>query len=305
MQRWIPLLLIAAGSGAAYAAPPVARVDIDTAATLYQDAEIREQVRASLGNMPQQIRHLFESDTNNKLNNDQLAAVSAAAKHYFRIDVFEAPALSALAANLDPATVKKAEAFLSSDLGKRMVAADVAIATKPQAEIDKIMSGEISAPSTPQRDAILDKLERATHSTESAVQIFLTMGSAVAVGTAVGAGSDPGPVSERSKQAGDSSRAALEEGLRQPLRRYLAYGYRDLSDEDLKHTLSFLESRAGQRYIGAYIASMDAGFSAMGRRCGEQLGESLREMAQAKLATTQRDDVPPEIALPAPSNPKP
>jgi hypothetical protein len=305
MQRWIPLLLIAAGSGGAYAAPHVATVDIDTAATLYQEAEIRAQVRASLGNMPQQIRHLFESDTNNKLNNDQLAAVSAAAKHYFRIDVFETPALSALAANLDPATVKKAEAFLSSDLGKRVVAADVAIATKPQAEIDKIMSGEISAPSTPQRDAILDKLERATHSTDSAVQIFLTMGSAVAVGTAVGAGSDPGPVSERSKQAGDSSRAALEEGLRQPLRRYLAYGYRDLSDEDLKHTLSFLESHTGQRYIGAYIASMDAGFSAMGRRCGEQLGESLREMAQAKLATTQRDEVPPEIALPAPNNPKP
>ena len=304
MRRLIPLLLIAAGSGGVYAATPVATVNIDTAATVYQDAEIREQVRASLGNMPVQIRHLFESDSTNKLNADQLAAVSAAAKHYFRIDVFEGPALTAFAANLDPATVKKAEAFLSSDLGKRMVAADVAIATKPQEEIDKIMSGEISTPSTPQRDAVLDKLEHATHSTESAVQIFLTMGSAVAVGTAVGAGSDPGPVTERSKQAGESSRGALEAGLRQPLRRYLAYSYRDLSDEDLKHILSFLDSHAGQHYVGAYIASMDAGFNAMGRRCGEQLGESLRELAQAKLATTQRDDVPPEIALPTPNVPK-
>lgn len=304
MRRLIPLLLMVAGSGSLYAAPPVATVDIDTAATVYQDAEIREQVRASLGNMPQQIRHLFESDSTNKLNADQLAAVSAAAKHYFRIDVFEAPALNAFANNLDPATVKKTEAFLSSDLGKRMVAADVAIATKPQVEIDKIMSGEINTPSTPQRDAILDKLERATHSTESAVQIFLTMGSAVAVGTAVGAGSDPGPVGERSKQAGDSSRAALEEGLRQPLRRYLAYSYRDLSDEDLKHILSFLDSHAGQHYVGAYVAGMNAGFNAMGRRCGEQLGESLRELAQAKLATTQRDDAPPDIALPAPNGTK-
>ena len=304
MRHWITLLLMAAGSGSLYAASPVASVDIDTAATVYQDAEIREQVRASLGNMPQQIRHLFESDNTNKLNADQLAAVSEAAKHYFRIDVFEAPALSAFAANLDPGTVKKAEAFLSSDLGRRMVAADVAIATKPQAEIDKIMNGELTSPSTAQRDALLDKLERATHSTESAVQIFLTMGSAVAVGTAVGAGSDPGPVSERSKQAGDSSRAALEEGLRQPLRRYLAYSYRDLSDEDLKHILSFLDSHVGQRYITAYIASMNAGFNAMGRRCGEQLGESLRELAQAKLATTQRDEAPPEIALPAQASPQ-
>ena len=47
----------------------------------------------------------------------------------FRIDVFEAPALSAFAANLDADTLKKAEAFLGSDLGKRMVAADVALAS--------------------------------------------------------------------------------------------------------------------------------------------------------------------------------
>jgi hypothetical protein len=46
---------------------------------------------------------------------------------------------------------------------------------------------------------------------------------------------------------------------------------------------------------------MNAGFDAMGRRCGEQLGESLRELAQAQLATTQREDSPPpEITLPKP-----
>ena len=54
--------------------------------------------------------------------------MTAAAKHGFRIDVFEAPALSAFAANLDSDTVKKTHAFLSSDVGKRMVAADVALA---------------------------------------------------------------------------------------------------------------------------------------------------------------------------------
>jgi hypothetical protein len=181
---------------------------------------------------------------------------------------------------------------LGSDLGKRMVAADVAIATMDQADLDKIMNGTLNAPSTPQRDVILDKLERASHSTEAAVQIFLTMGSAVAVGTAVGAGSDPATVVQRSRQAGDDSRVSLEQNLRQPLRRYLAYGYRDLSDEDLRHVLQFLDSKPGQRYISAYVASMDAGFKAMGRRCGEQLGESLRELAQAQLATTRRDDAP-------------
>ena len=42
----------------AAAAAPVP-VDIDTAAQLYQAAEIREQVRASLGSMPAQIRTMM------------------------------------------------------------------------------------------------------------------------------------------------------------------------------------------------------------------------------------------------------
>ena len=185
-----------------------------------------------------------------------------------------------------------------------MVAADVAVASMDQADIDKVMKGEITAPTTPQRDAILDKLERASRSTESAVQIFLSMGSAVAVGTAVGSGGDPVPVAERSHKAGEESRAALEANMRQPLRRYLAYGYRGLSDADLKHILGFLSSAAGRHYVSAYVASMNAGFDAMGRRCGEQLGESLRELAQAQLATTQREDTsPPDIALPKPKQP--
>jgi len=296
MLRFVFILALAADVHAASGA-----VDIDTAATVYQDAAIRQQVRASLGGMPEQIRRLFEGDSAAKLNAEQLAAVTAAAKRGFRIDVFEAPALNVFANNLDPATVKKTEAFLASDLGHRMVAADVAVASMDQSDIDKVMSGEITAPTTPQREAIIDKLERASRSTESAVQIFLSMGTAVAVGTAVGTGGDPIPVAERSHKAGEESRAALEENMRQPLRRYLAYGYRDLSDADLKHVIAFLDSTAGRHYVSAYVASMTAGFDAMGRRCGEQLGESLRELAQAQLATTQREDsAPPGIASPSP-----
>jgi hypothetical protein len=299
MLRYVLLLALAADVHAAAGA-----VDIDGAAEVYRDAAIREQVRASLGTMPQQIRRLFESDSQTKLNSEQLAAVTAAAKRGFRIDVFEAPALSTFADSLDPATVKKTVAFLSSDLGRRMVAADVAVSSLDQADIDKVMNGDISVATTPRRDVILDKLEQASRSTESAVEIFLSMGTAVAVGTAVGAGTDPGPVQERSQRAGEQTRAALEESMRKPLRRYLAYGYRDLSDSDLKHILSFLESAAGKRYVSAYTASMDAGFNAMGRRCGEQLGESFRELAQAQLATTQREDAPP-AETPTPDATKP
>jgi hypothetical protein len=280
MRRVAFLLLFAANIHLAAAA-----VEIDAAAQVYRDSAMREQVRASLGAMPEHIKKLFEGNTSTPLNDAQLAAVTAAAKHGFRISVFEAPALTALAANLDPVTVKKADAFFVSDVGKRMVAADVALATLEESQIDKIMNGEITTPSTPARDALFEKMQRAERSTESTVDIFLSMGSAVALGTAVGAGMDPGPVEQRARKSGEASRASLEHDMRQPLLRYLAYGYRDLSDSDLKQILGFLQSTAGQHFVTANIASLSAGFDAMGKRCGEQLGESFRELAQAQLAT--------------------
>jgi hypothetical protein len=292
MFRYALLMLMSAG---AYAAQSV---DIETAAKIYREAAMREQVRATLGGMPAHLRQLFSADAAAQLSEQQLSAVTAAAKRAFRIDVFEVPALSALAANLDPATEKKIESFLESDLGRRMVAADVATAALEEAKIDKIMKGEISAPSTPQRDALFEKLEQASRSTESTVQIFLSMGQAVAIGTAVGSGRDTAGVAESARKSGEASRQGLEQDMRDPLRRYLAYGYRDMTDADLKHLLAFLGSPPGRRYVSAYIASLGAGYSAMGRRCGEQLGESLRELAQAQVAVTAVGP-PPAIAAPA------
>ena len=276
MIRFVLMLCLA---GSAFAADST--VDIETAARVYQSAAVREQVRASLGTMPEHIRRLFATDSTTKLSDQQLAAVTAAAVRGFRIDVFEAPALQAMADNLDLAAVNKIEGFLNSDLGKRMVTADVALAEFGEANIDKVMNGEITAPSTPKRDVLFDKLERATRSAESTVQVFLSMGQAVAVGTAIGSGMDPNAVSERAQKSGEANRAEMEDNMRLPMRRFMAYGYRDLSDSDLKHMLAFLESVPGKRYVAAYNASMGAGFVAMGRRTGEQLGESLRELAQA------------------------
>jgi hypothetical protein len=275
-------------------------VDIDTAAKVYQSAAIREQVRASLGAMPAHIRQLFAADSSAKLSDDQLAAVTAAAARGFRIDVFEAPALQALASHLDQTTVNKTEAFLTSDLGRRMVTADVALAELGESSIDKVMNGEITAPSTAKRDLIFDQLERATHSTESTVDIFLSMGQAVAVGTAVGSGLDTAAVAARAHKSGEESRASMEQSMRLPMRRFMAYGYRDLSDSDLKRLLSFMESAPGKRYVNAYNASMGAGFDAMGRRTGEQLGESLRELAQAQMAPAPETLPPAGIAAPPP-----
>jgi hypothetical protein len=307
MMRFIALLMLA---GNAFAVE--ATVDIDTVAKIYQAAGVREQVRAALPTMPKQIRDMFSRDVSAQLSDEQLAAVSAAAARGFRIDVFETAALGALAQNLDPPSVVKIQVFLASDLGKRMVAADIEAATMGETNIDKVMSGELTVPSTSKRDALFQKLERATKSTESTVRIFLSMGQAVALGTAIGSGLDQKSVAERAQKSGEASRAGLEEDMRLPMQRFLTYSYRNLSDSDLKHLLAFTESPAGERYVTAYNAAMGAGYDAMGKRTGEQLGESLRELAQAQFDQSAQErapagapQAPPAAPAPAPAAPPP
>ncbi len=299
MVRILSLLLFAAFSANALAAGSA--VDIDTAGEVYLAAGIREQVSASLPSMPKKMRELFASESSNKLSPQQLDAVTAAAKHGFRIDVFEPLALAAFAANLDPETVAKSLKFLASGTGKRMVKADVALAQLDETTIDKVTSGEITAPSTPARAALFDKLEQAAESTESAVQIYLAIGRAVAVGTAMGSGLDLADAQQRVGKAEPlSSTVDLARSMQVPLGRYLAYGYRDLSRSDLKKILAFLDSKAGKTYVHAYIAAMSAGFDSMGRRCGERIGESWREIALAqardRLLMAPAADAAPEPA---------
>src|SRR5271165_4532493 len=293
------LLLLLTSCCAVHSHAAQTTVDIDTAAEVYQAAAVREQVRASLGSMPKKIRQMFAADPSAALSDTHLDAVSAAAKHAFQITVFEPPALSAFAGNLDAATVKKSLAFLNSDLGRRMVAADVALAESDETKIDSIMSGKLAAASTPERDALTRQLELDTQSTDSAVEIFLKIGKALAIGTAIGSGMDPKTASQRADRAADpSARQDIANDLREPLRRYIAYGYRDLSDDDLTRLSAFLESAAGKRFVNAYNAAMGAGYDAMSRRCGEQIGESWRELAQAQANGPPVLAAPPGIAAP-------
>jgi hypothetical protein len=283
-----PLLLSALlfSAGLHAAAPPIAadEVNIDSAAQVYAAAAVREQVGATLDTMPAKIRQMFAADSAAGLTAAQLDAVSAAAKRGFRIVVFEPPALKAFAGKLDPETVRKSLAFLSSDLGQRMVAADLALARLDEKDVDRVMSGEIKLSSTPERDALTQKLESETEATDSAVEIYLRIGRALAVGTAIGSGMDPIAAGDRASKAATSADVReLHNNLQGPLLRYLAYGYRELSDADLERLSRFLASPAGKRYVSAYNAAMSAGFDAMSERCGEQIGESWRELAHAQL----------------------
>jgi hypothetical protein len=279
MTRTLSLLLLLGLSATALAAPP--SVTIDAAGRLYLAAGMREQVSASLDGMPQKLRRMFQSESHRKLDAARLAAVTEAAKRTFRIDVFEPSALAAFAAHLDPATVEKTLAFLATPTGQRMVAADVALAKLDAAATDAIANGKLAAPTTPRRAALFQRIATVTRATDSAAEVYMTMGRSLAVGKAMGYGLD---LKDARASVGKKAPppADLLKSLAVPLERYVAYDYRDLSDADLRDMLAFFETNAGKTYVNASIESLLAGYRSMSRRCGERIGESWREIARSE-----------------------
>ena len=279
MARTLSFLLLLGLSATVLAAPP--SVTIDAAGRLYLAAGMREQVSASLDGMPQKLRRMFVSESQGKLDAARLSAVTAAAKHTFRIDVFEPSALAAFAAHLDPATVESTLAFLASPTGRRMVAADVALAKLDPAATDAVANGKVAAPATPQRAALFQRIAAVTRATDSAAEVYMTMGRSLAVGKAMGYGLD---LKDARASVGKKTPppADLLSSLVVPLERYVAYDYRDLSDADLRNMLAFFDSAAGKTYVNASIEALVAGYRSMSRRCGERIGESWREIARSE-----------------------
>ncbi len=279
MPRTLSLLLLCGLTATALAAPPA--VTIDAAGRLYLAAGMREQVAASLAGMPARLQRMFESESHGKLDAARLAAVTAAAKRTFRLDVFEPSALAAFAAHLDPAAVDQTLAFLASPAGRRMVAADVALAKLDPAATDAIANGKLGTPTTPQRAALFRQIATVTRATDSAAEVYMTMGRSLAVGKAMGYGLD---LKDARASVGKKTPPPPEllQSLQVPLERYVAYDYRDLSDADLHSMLSFLQSPAGKTYVDASIAALTAGYRSMSRRCGERIGESWREIARSE-----------------------
>ena len=279
MARTLSFLLLLGLSATVLAAPP--SVTIDAAGRLYLAAGMREQVSASLDGMPQKLRRMFVSESQGKLDAARLSAVTAAAKHTFRIDVFEPSALAAFAAHLDPATVESTLAFLASPTGRRMVAADVALAKLDPAATDAVANGKVAAPATPQRAALFQRIAAVTRATDSAAEVYMTMGRSLAVGKAMGYGLD---LKDARASVGKKTPppADLLSSLAVPLERYVAYDYRDLSDADLRNMLAFFDSAAGKTYVNASIEALVAGYRSMSRRCGERIGESWREIARSE-----------------------
>lgn len=171
------------------------------------------------------------------------------------------------------------EDFYRSDLGRRLVAAEVAATSieaqqKMLAEAKELMEGLVKAPG---RQAALDRVSRAIKLEDMSVNLALNVSRAMLIGLATTGTSAQAMSMEEILEALEQQRPQIAAETNAMSAISLAYAYRDLPVADIEAYAAFLETPAGVKYSDAVLKGLDAVLSEAGLAFGRALSGGLKQ----------------------------
>lgn len=135
------------------------------------------------------------------------------------------------------------------------------------------------APPTRERVELLLRLDRASGTSEAAVEMQAAMMKALLQGL-YPSGPD---VHHAIEEALEEARPRLARKTRTRIQMSLHFMYRDVADDELSQYVSFLESDNGEWLSRVLLKSLFAAMEEGARRSGEVLGEHLKERSKLKV----------------------
>lgn len=150
-----------------------------------------------------------------------------------------------LALELDDQQMQQALSFFSSDLGKRVVAAETRASSPASAAT--MQQGLPEVELSPERRALIERLTQHLPALEMGVEV-----STALTGLAAQSANDLlGGLMTIPQQAGSGGRERLRQQMRPNLPNTLAYIYRDLNDDELARYADWTESASGRAFYRA------------------------------------------------------
>lgn len=140
-----------------------------------------------------------------------------------------------------------------------------------------------SSPPTPERRALVERLDRATDTSELAVDVQAVLSAAILEGI-----NESLPF-ERRRPHGDveaaveSARSSLGEKARAELRLTFLLNYREFSDAELRGYVEFLESENGRSLSRAIVDSLRFALDDAAGRLRQAISDRAREIGRTRI----------------------
>jgi hypothetical protein len=217
--------------------------------------QVEQEVRAMRGQVPDEL----------------LDTLAAAGREGYSPAIVQADVVGVLAERFSLADMRKAIAWLETDVGRRVTRAEEsATETLTPEALQAYAARTAGRPPGARRVELINGLIKATN----AVEAIATFMESVALGLAVGVNATQ-PVQKRMPMAALRGRIRsamppeqVRAQLAESMPALMAYTYRDVSDADLAAYLSFNDSADGRRYNDALIGAFTEALTRASVRVG-------------------------------------
>lgn len=258
------------------AKPAISREPISPAAlgTLTGVDKALEDVASA---MAEEAANVAKEDPNLSDANTFIAAWKKSALSSFAPDKLKASFAQRLTGKLTPSETNAVEDFYRSELGQRVVGAEIAGSSKAAQEA---MAGEALAlmeklEADPARKAALKSLSAAAQIDEMSVTIALNVARAMMIGVASAQTSSQRLTLEDISQAIDQMREQTGKEMAALTALSMAYIYRNIPVGELASYEAFMRTPAGAKFIDQVMKGLDAVISEASLAFGKALAVEL------------------------------
>jgi len=244
---------------------------------LVQELIIKSGIRKQTEQIPQDVRDGIQQEQrlaqDPELNTAELEAAIESSINPRRM---EYQLHDDIGKNLSTEEIQEVLNWLDSPLGKKLArleedAASPAVKQKMTHALQQL----IKDPGTPERLKLLQRVEKALHSTDAAVDMILNIQIAIISTISTMAPGQPHPTFEQIAETVYKNRPQIQQVISQQVIGDFLYTYHNLSKGDLETYIAFIESPVGSKYHQVTMKALSDALSLSIENFGKAISELI------------------------------
>jgi hypothetical protein len=173
--------------------------------------------------------------------------------------------------------------WLRGPLGRKIIEAELkALSSKDEKARQKFLQQLQARPLPATREALIERVQEASRAKELARRTVTVMVRSTVTAANASLPADKRATSSQVDEAIFRTLASIDPTLRQAVRLSMLYTYRDLTDDDLRAYIKFLDSELGRWYVQTGIDANMKAIELAGTKVGEGLGKIVEEKKEEK-----------------------
>lgn len=244
---------------------------------LVQELIIKSGIRKQTEQIPQDVREGIQQEQRLKQDPElNSAELEAAIESSFNPRRMEDQLHDDIGKNLSTEEVQEVLNWLDSPLGKKLArleeeTASPAVKQKMAHALQKL----IKDPGTPERLKLLQRVEKALHSTDAAVDMILNIQIAVISAISAMAPGQPHPTFEQIAETVYKNRPQIQQVISQQVIGGFLYTYHNVSKGDLETYIAFAESPVGSKYHQVTMKALSDALILSSKNFGKAVGDLI------------------------------